>query len=179
MATRNSEVLASFVAYCKAHPKCDDCGSFLLPQLPPNGGKPWVCPNYNCASKYKKNCSVCKVSTNDFGYGDGLCSSCRTLKKYGKPSQPVKQVKFVVEIKNPRQPYDQQWHVPGSGQKPYVVSRAGTGWSCDCMSWTRNMPREDCKHILRVKLEQLVSGPASQEKKSTAPPKPEGGRRFR
>ena len=49
--------------------------------------------------------------------------------------------------------YENQWYVSGSGNMPYTVSEAKDGnWSCSCMAWTRNHPREDCKHIMRVKL---------------------------
>ena len=49
--------------------------------------------------------------------------------------------------------YKGQWYVSGSANTPYTVSEATDGnWSCSCMAWTRNHPREDCKHIMRVKL---------------------------
>ena len=49
--------------------------------------------------------------------------------------------------------YTSQWYVSGSASVPYTVSEAKDGsWSCSCMAWTRNHPREDCKHIMRVKL---------------------------
>lgn len=33
--------------------------------------------------------------------------------------------------------------------KTYRVSLRHDGsWECDCMSWTRTMPRTNCKHIL-------------------------------
>src|SRR5208282_68433 len=51
-----------------------------------------------------------------------------------------------------------QWYVSGSAAEPYTVSEANDGnWSCSCMAWTRNHPREDCKHIMRVKLAEAVA----------------------
>jgi hypothetical protein len=50
--------------------------------------------------------------------------------------------------------YKNRWGVSGSAQTPYVVSLATDGnWACSCMAWTRTHPREDCKHIMRVKLQ--------------------------
>jgi len=54
--------------------------------------------------------------------------------------------------------YRNQWYVSGSAAEPYTVSEANDGnWSCSCMAWTRNHPREDCKHIMRVKLAEAVA----------------------
>jgi hypothetical protein len=51
--------------------------------------------------------------------------------------------------------YKNKWYVSGSAASPYVVSEAKDGnWACSCMAWTRNHPREDCKHIMRVKLQE-------------------------
>jgi hypothetical protein len=59
--------------------------------------------------------------------------------------------------------YKRQWAVDASpttktpNPNPYTVSEAKDGnWSCSCMAWTRNHPREDCKHIMRVKLQEAV-----------------------
>ena len=40
---------------------------------------------------------------------------------------------------------------------PYDGNVTGDGWACSCMAFTRNMPREDCKHILKVKLFESMS----------------------
>ena len=65
--------------------------------------------------------------------------------------QQKKQV--TVTGKSPSYAYRNQWYVSGSAAEPYIVSEAKDGnWSCSCMAWTRNHPREDCKHIMRVKL---------------------------
>ena len=55
----------------------------------------------------------------------------------------------------------QRWKVPGmakKGKEPplWTVYQDLNGlFSCNCPAWTKNMPRQDCKHILRVKLNQL------------------------
>jgi hypothetical protein len=64
-------------------------------------------------------------------------------------------------------PYQsKQWGYQGSAKAPYVITsyaekRDGSvtpeGWACSCMSFTRHMPRVDCKHILKVKLDTGVS----------------------
>ena len=76
----------------------------------------------------------------------------------------AKQQKRAVEIHkivNPRFGYVSQWTHGASPTKnnsspdPYTVREAKDGnWSCSCMNWTRNHPREDCKHILRVKMQE-------------------------
>ena len=58
--------------------------------------------------------------------------------------------------------YKGQWHVTGSAANPYTVSEAKDGnWACSCMAWTRTHPREDCKHIMRVKLSINTPAPAA------------------
>jgi len=53
--------------------------------------------------------------------------------------------------------YRGQWRVSGSASEPYIVSHYhDDNWACSCMAWTRNHPREDCKHIMRVKLAEAV-----------------------
>jgi hypothetical protein len=76
--------------------------------------------------------------------------------------------------------YARQWNVKGSRPAPYVVSLGGIGdWRCSCFAWTQNIPREDCKHVLRVKL-KLVSGEGKIETVPSLPvPKKTVGRRFR
>ena len=79
----------------------------------------------------------------------------------------AKQTKREVKIteKTPSYGYKRQWYHDASPTKrtpfpdPYIVSEAKDGnWSCACMNWTRTHPREDCKHIMRVKMK--VSAPA-------------------
>lgn len=73
----------------------------------------------------------------------------------------------LSRISNPRFGYSGQWtHSASPTSKnaypaPYVVSLAKDGnWSCSCMNWTRTHPREDCKHIMRVKLSVNTPAPA-------------------
>jgi hypothetical protein len=55
-----------------------------------------------------------------------------------------------------------QWVYQGSGKMPYVVSHkknaAGSSleWQCSCPAWTTTTPREDCKHVLKVKLTEGI-----------------------
>lgn len=76
-----------------------------------------------------------------------------------------------------------QWAVMGSGATPYIVSHKKDGeWQCSCPAWTRNTPREDCKHILRVKLaENVPSAPKTMTVtvEVGGSLKPKVGRKFR
>jgi hypothetical protein len=75
-------------------------------------------------------------------------------------------------------PYKGQWYVSGSAASPYTVSEAkDSNWSCSCMAWTRNHPREDCKHIMRVKLQEAV--PAEVKINSSMQFVQSTGRKFR
>ena len=63
-------------------------------------------------------------------------------------------------------------------KKPYKVSeRQDGGWECSCPAWTRNTPRKDCKHILKVKDAMRVApaSPVFNQAKPAA--KPQQGRR--
>jgi hypothetical protein len=57
----------------------------------------------------------------------------------------------------------EQWVYQGTSKSPYVIthyynrvkgSTTSDGWSCSCMSFTRNVPRTPCKHILNVMLQE-------------------------
>jgi hypothetical protein len=62
----------------------------------------------------------------------------------------------------------EQWSYQGTAKAPYIVSRKGgyqgTGyateaqkakeWQCSCKSWTMTVPRQNCKHIVAVKLKE-------------------------
>lgn len=56
--------------------------------------------------------------------------------------------------------YKQQWQVASQsskGKHSYTVSLCHDGsWECACMNWTRTVPRADCKHILKKKLELQI-----------------------
>ncbi len=75
--------------------------------------------------------------------------------------------------------YVNQWTVTGSKGNQYVVSQRGDGeFECSCRSWTTTVPREDCKHILRKKLELMQqNGGTITVKKTTVEIKQ--GRKFR
>lgn len=63
--------------------------------------------------------------------------------------------------------YTQQWDVPSQsskGKKFYRVSLRHDGlMECSCKAWTSTVPREDCKHILRKRLELGMPHRASIE----------------
>jgi len=57
----------------------------------------------------------------------------------------------------------EQWGYQGSAKAPYIIthyfskvdgSTTQDGWACGCMSFTRNVPRTPCKHILNVMLQE-------------------------
>jgi hypothetical protein len=62
----------------------------------------------------------------------------------------------------------EQWSYQGTAKAPYIVSRKsgykGTGyatpeqkaqeWQCSCKSWTTTVPRQNCKHIIAIKLKE-------------------------
>lgn len=74
--------------------------------------------------------------------------------------------------------YRHRWEVSGSAASPYIVSEDGDGnWACSCMAWTRTHPREDCKHIMRVKLGLNVPAAISIEPSVTV--EVTQGRKFR
>jgi hypothetical protein len=112
--------------------------------------------------------------TNDFPYGDGVCSSCRVFQRIKDnkktwdtlttPSIKNKQVSLMKKGEIRKLPkanspmWTTQWSVMGSIPKPYVVSRRDNDalWACSCPSWAKHTPREDCKHILSVKLSEKI-----------------------
>ena len=51
-----------------------------------------------------------------------------------------------------------QWLVMGTAKAPYVISKKQkTGeWQCSCPDWSKHVPREDCKHILKVKMQEGI-----------------------
>lgn len=124
-------------------------------------------------SEYKVNKKV--VTTPDTGMKKG------DIRKIPTSSSPV---------------WTSQWAVQGTGKVPYIVSHkknaAGSSleWQCSCPAWTTTMPREDCKHVLKVKLVEgfslAVTNTGTKEfvKMTNAPdaPKPltvKTGRKFR
>ena len=56
--------------------------------------------------------------------------------------------------------YSRLWAVQGRGRNPYTVSIKSSGadvgaFGCSCPDWAKHFPRQDCKHIMKIKLEVL------------------------
>lgn len=86
-----------------------------------------------------------------------LIKSVENAVKAQKQKQAMQkgEVKKLPAVNSPL--WTDQWAVQGSGNAPYIVSHKKDGeWQCSCPAWTRNTPREDCKHILKVKLVEKV-----------------------
>jgi hypothetical protein len=155
-----------------------ECGSKMIRWMPPNGGNSWFCTiclkgsnMYTCKCVGCKiascgpqimdrdtwdrylHCSKCHTRVNETYTDQQLCLKCHM------EAQMAKQQKKAVTVgrKTPSYGYKNQWYVSGSAATPYTVSEANDGnWSCSCPAWTRNHPREDCKHVMRVKLAEAV-----------------------
>jgi hypothetical protein len=105
------------------------------------------------------NCTMMSQIGPQFKNPMHICLNCQyTITEKYMAKQQKKAVE-VHKIANPRFGYAGQWTVSASptaktpNPDPYTISEAKDGnWSCSCMAWTRNHPREDCKHIMRVKL---------------------------
>lgn len=117
---------------------CPWCNFRMIRQMPPNGGVPYRCDH-------------CLYVKNQITVGEDIMA------------KQQKRAVRVSKIANPRYGYKGQWTVSASptsknpNPDPYTVSLANDGnWSCACMIWTRNHPREDCKHIMRIKLAEAV-----------------------
>ena len=101
-----------------------------------------------------------------------MCLNCGkqayNLKPFEEDSMARQQKKEVTVTRKPNVAgaYKNQWYVSGSTAMPYTVSEAKDGnWSCSCMDWTRTHPREDCKHVLRVKMAEAVPAEIKVEPK--------------
>jgi hypothetical protein len=129
--------------------------------------------------KDKMVCSKCGVYVKkgqQFNGGGVLCQNCYKVKAdsvvaYNKamginPPKAAK-VRTVGEIwkldKASAPMQAEQWGYQGSAHPPYIVthyfskvdgSTTADGWACGCMSFTRNVPRTPCKHILNVMLQE-------------------------
>lgn len=85
-----------------------------------------------------------------------------TMPKPTVKSQPMQkgEIRKLAKVNSPL--WKDQWAVQGTGKIPYIVSHKNNAqgsedeWQCSCPSWTGNMPREDCKHILKIKLVEKV-----------------------
>lgn len=63
--------------------------------------------------------------------------------------------------------FTEQWAYQGTAKAPYIITarrKPGEGvktgwdyvWGCSCPDWTKHMPRQDCKHIVAVKLKEKI-----------------------
>jgi hypothetical protein len=79
--------------------------------------------------------------------------------------------------------WEKQWSVEGSRGNYYKVSQhQDSTFACACKAWTTTTPREDCKHILLVRL-QSIQQTATPQTNTTVSPVNQitqvTGRRFR
>ena len=61
--------------------------------------------------------------------------------------------------------YARRWAVQGRGRNPYTVTIKKNlikgeppydVFGCSCPDWAKHYPRQDCKHIMKIKLEVLA-----------------------
>lgn len=102
------------------------------------------------------------------GYGFGLDSvPYQKAKPVSKPTPTlVRKQGDIWKLPKANAPFrSEQWAYQGSAKTPYVVTRyddkrdgavTEDGWACSCMSFTRNVPRTPCKHILNVMLKEGI-----------------------
>jgi hypothetical protein len=120
----------------------------------------------------KMKCSKCSVFTGADYFiqpkGGVYCKKCHLNTQIGeaakKPIQSKGEVRRLPKANSPM--WTEQWSCQGSGKEPYIISRKSNGangstteegFACSCPAFTRNVPREDCKHILKVKLFEGMS----------------------
>lgn len=112
-------------------------------------------------------CGKCHIFHNQFDWVGALCTYCAGEKSVKtNPLKIVRKVGEVWELNPANAPFNsRQWGYQGTAKEPYVVthyfarvdgSTTGDGWACSCMSFTRNVPRTPCKHILHVMLQNGV-----------------------
>jgi hypothetical protein len=116
-------------------------------------------------------CTKCGSYTKN-GFGNPrLCGPCFTIKNESviakakaTGTNPVRSVGSIWKLDKANAPFNsEQWGYQGTGKLPYVIthyfnkvdgSTTPDGWACSCMSFTRNVPRTPCKHILNVMLKE-------------------------
>jgi hypothetical protein len=156
--------------------QCTDCHAFH----PSTGTDGWVgdnCDDCKGVSGEMK-CSKCGIFTgaNYFMLPSGKtsCQKCHDALVSASLVMEAKkkplglgtkgEVRKLPKVNSPM--WHDQWSVTGSAKEPYIVSHKTNGsngsttedgWACACMAFTRNTPREDCKHILKVKLFEGMS----------------------
>ena len=63
-----------------------------------------------------------------------------------------------------------QWQVQGSASAPYTVSVDwNSNWACSCVGWIRHFPRQDCKHIKKIRCSCTGPGICCHIKQSMSP----------
>lgn len=80
--------------------------------------------------------------------------------------------------------YAQQFQVKSLSssrhEKFYTVSKRHDGtWACSCPAWTRQSPRQNCKHILSILVQQMQAQPPQPVKSTPQPAEVSPVRRFR
>lgn len=101
------------------------------------------------------NCHIYMRAAGSKAYVCTICLHIQLIPGESMARQQKAPVTVTKLVRTSSHHYKNQWNVSGSAALPYTVSEATDGnWSCSCMAWTRNHPREDCKHIMRVKLRE-------------------------
>lgn len=149
--------------------QCTKCHDFH----PSTGKDGWVGDVCDvCTGGKVMKCTKCGVFAGGEYYlqgnGGAYCQKCNTAVQIGeamKKPMTKGEVRKLPKVNSPM--WTDQWSVLGSAKEPYIVSHKTTGaklgnvtedgWACSCMAFTRNTPREDCKHILKVKLFEGMS----------------------
>jgi ribosomal protein S27E len=154
--------------------QCSQCHEFH----PTTGIVGWdghICPECQPQEGMTVKCAKCGAYTINYSVTNKgvLCEKCQihlvTADAAKKPMPTKGDVRKLPKANSPM--WTDQWSVTGSAKEPYIVSHRtnGTngsttdeGWACGCMAFTRNKVREDCKHILRVKLFEGIGIAAKQ-----------------
>jgi len=140
--------------------------------------------------KEKMKCVKCMAYTKkSYGPANGLvkCSTCAAIeasatiaKAKATGTNPVRTVGSMWKLDKANAPFQsEQWGYQGTAKLPYVIthyfnkvdgSTTPDGWACSCMSFTRNVPRTPCKHILNVMLKegQTPTGASAKAAKASA-----------
>lgn len=138
----------------------------------------------------KMNCVKCLAYTKK-SYGPAgqmvKCSTCYAIeqsaviaKAKATGTNPVRAVGSMWKLDKANAPFQsEQWGYQGTAKLPYVIthyfnkvdgSTTQDGWACSCMSFTQNVPRTPCKHILNVMLNEgkTPSGASAKAAKVSA-----------
>lgn len=137
-------------------------------------GKPMICTR----------CSRYTAKPKQFNGGGALCNECyensvnfalKKAKANGVDMTPFKQKPTTVKRQNgdfwpipaSNAPVGaKQWGYQGSGKTPYIITQYATkrdgavtvdGWACSCPNFTRNTPRDHCKHIIKIMVSEGIT----------------------